>query len=989
MLRKFNRDDLDKLWSLVKERSSYEDPGLIQILQIGGGGQKRALWVELKRLFEPDTDDILWKLQRYMHDPLTWRLYDTCGVHHVSTDRGHDIFMLVEKDYPLSKGVLMLMLVNKLLVEQSSEMANELLKKIFILANRPRQGGLLGIKGFYKFLLLVQLSTAKRRLSTAKRRLSTAKLKWRRHVIIVHQTKDLHEVDYTQLYDFLKYNQVEVNELRAEQLARAHDPLALMANSNNPYNYPVFHQDQPSHVTYMQQPQPNNNYIPQPSFNQNYMQQPMLNPEDISDPTTAMNMTLVLMAKAFKLNYSTPTNNNQRISSNPRNRQIAQPGMNLGQDRQMQMIGGNGGNQFRQYVGQNVRNQNGYNAVQNVRNQVVQNAVQNLSVQNVGNQNGLIVVPGIANQNVNGNVVAARAKGNGDGNGNNGNWVRCYNCKGMGYLARNCIVRPRRRDAAYLQTQLLIAQKEEVVMQLQAEEFDLMAAIRDLDEIEEVNANCILMANLQQASTSGYDSDGSAENDNNVISAVSSVEQCGGTVEQNPTTVEETRAYFESLYNNLAIEVEKVNTVNRKMKETNADLTTELARYKNQENSAKTITTLNEEITNLNNQLSKEKSTVSFLQQEKKKLKFDFKICKDELLDKQIQLENKIKELDNILLEVVEKLLEEEMLVGSSNYWVKVMLIRMVILVCSQLKRMRVIVSSFVKSMKSCFGGMMMIFGFFDGLEMEAFGEAMEVDNDWAIAGEMLEFLDTFGIVGFSERYNRVNIVEDERLEWSKDFNKAMLIDVVEASVKVKLHNTHGAGSSDCPQCLHTGRYAQWRSRFLRYIDTKTNGDALRKCILDGPYIASTVVIQVVPATKNSLAVLEHTTVETILNISPVNKAHFETEKEAILLVLNKLRRIRKCRKNLALIAKYFKKLYKPTNNNLRTSSNTKNYNVDTAPRYKNDNQTGQFRNQRIMTVAGARDTIGGQVVKQSGIQCLTVRNLVILLRNWRKLNGV
>nr|GFB66294.1 hypothetical protein [Tanacetum cinerariifolium] len=85
----------------------------------------------------------------------------------------------------------------------------------------------------------------------------------------------------------------------------------------------------------------------QSPFNQNFLQQPMTNPEDITDPTTAMNMALALMAKAFKLNYSTPTNNNQRISSNPRNRQIAQPGMNMGQDRQMQMIGGNGGNQFR------------------------------------------------------------------------------------------------------------------------------------------------------------------------------------------------------------------------------------------------------------------------------------------------------------------------------------------------------------------------------------------------------------------------------------------------------------------------------------------------------------------------------------------------------------------------------------------------------------------------------------------------------------------
>ncbi|GJR38336.1 MAK10-like protein [Tanacetum coccineum] len=130
MLKKFDRDDLDKLWSLVKERFSSTDPT---------DDKERTLWVELKRLFEPDTDDILWKLQRYMHDPLTWRLYDTCGVHHVSTDRGHDIFMLVEKDYPLTRGILTLMLCNKLQVDQYSKMADGLLRKIVILANKPRQ----------------------------------------------------------------------------------------------------------------------------------------------------------------------------------------------------------------------------------------------------------------------------------------------------------------------------------------------------------------------------------------------------------------------------------------------------------------------------------------------------------------------------------------------------------------------------------------------------------------------------------------------------------------------------------------------------------------------------------------------------------------------------------------------------------------------------------------------------------------------------------
>nr|GEW13534.1 integrase, catalytic region, zinc finger, CCHC-type, peptidase aspartic, catalytic [Tanacetum cinerariifolium] len=203
----------------------------------------------------------------------------------------------------------------------------------------------------------------------------------------------------------------------------------------------------------------------------------------ITDPTTAMNMALTLMGKAFKLNYSTPTNNNQRISSNPCNRQIAQPSMNIGQDRHMQMIGDNGGSQ----------------------NQVIQNAIQNLRVQNVRNQNGQIVVPRNVNRNPkgNGNLVAARAEGN--ATGHNGNQIRCYNCRGVGHFARNCTVRQRRRDVAYLQTQLLIAQKEEAGTQLQAEDFDLMAAAADLDEIEEVNANCILMANLQQASTSEAD----------------------------------------------------------------------------------------------------------------------------------------------------------------------------------------------------------------------------------------------------------------------------------------------------------------------------------------------------------------------------------------------------------------------------------------------------------------------------------------------------
>ncbi|GJU65148.1 hypothetical protein Tco_1246983 [Tanacetum coccineum] len=81
----------------------------------------------------------------------------------------------------------------------------------------------------------------------------------------------------------------------------------------------------------------------------------MQNPEDISDPTTALDMALELMSKAFQLNNTTTTNNNQRSSSNPCYSQIAQSGMNMDQDRQMQMVDDNVVN----YVVSGIANQHG------------------------------------------------------------------------------------------------------------------------------------------------------------------------------------------------------------------------------------------------------------------------------------------------------------------------------------------------------------------------------------------------------------------------------------------------------------------------------------------------------------------------------------------------------------------------------------------------------------------------------------------------------
>ncbi|GJU82332.1 retrovirus-related pol polyprotein from transposon TNT 1-94 [Tanacetum coccineum] len=404
-------------------------------------------------------------------------------------------------------------------------------------------------------------------------------------------------------------------------------------------------------------------------------------------------------------------------------------------------------------------------------------------------------------------------------------------------------------------------------------------------------------------------------------------------------------------------------------------------------------------------------------------------------------------------------------------------------------------------------------------------------------------------------------------------------------------NNIMAAGSKDRPPMLGPGRYSQWRSRFLRYLDTKSNGEYLRKCIFEGPYTPTSVLIAAVEAAENIPPVAAHEEAETIHNMTTENKLYFQAEKEAIFLILtgigdeiystvdacntakemwtaierlqqgeslnvqdvktnlfwefgkftsrdgesmesyysrfyklmNELtrnnlqvspmqvnvqflqqlqpewsrfvtvvkqreeidtvsyhrlfdvlkqfqnevndirserlarsanplallaaaqpysdnyyqapkpqrsnapsymqssstrpsastrhkgkeiakpvtpqsesvseedsdpeqaRRDKDMQKNLALLAKYFKKLYKPTNNNLRTSSNSRNKTEDTTPRYNNDNQSGQFGNQRTMTVAGARETVGSPVVQQNGIQCFNCKGFGHYARECRK----
>nr|GEV55270.1 Gag-Pol polyprotein [Tanacetum cinerariifolium] len=200
------------------------------------------------------------------------------------------------------------------------------------------------------------------------------------------------------------------------------------------------------------------------------------------------------------------------------------------------------------------QDEQGYNAWKNGGIQVAQNAVQNAGVQSGGNQNGLVVIPGIANQNGTGNVVTARAEGT-----RNRNQARCYNCRGLGHIARNYTARLRRRDDAYLQTQLLIAQKEEAGIQLQAKEFDFMVTA-DGSAKAQLNANCydnkIFNMFTQEEQYTDllkpiHEPQLVPQNDNHVTSVAPSMVQSGGVFV--PQTTKSKEELFLSNVSNMVI----------------------------------------------------------------------------------------------------------------------------------------------------------------------------------------------------------------------------------------------------------------------------------------------------------------------------------------------------------------------------------------------------------------------------------------------------
>ncbi|GJW21993.1 hypothetical protein Tco_0032615 [Tanacetum coccineum] len=117
MLKNFDREDLEVLWSIVKEKFKKIEP--VNYMDI-------LLHLNLKTMFEHHLEDNIWKNQQGLVKVLNWKLYDSCGVHYV-TLQNILYYLLVEKIYPLTKHTLDKMFNDvKLQVDYECELAFEL-----------------------------------------------------------------------------------------------------------------------------------------------------------------------------------------------------------------------------------------------------------------------------------------------------------------------------------------------------------------------------------------------------------------------------------------------------------------------------------------------------------------------------------------------------------------------------------------------------------------------------------------------------------------------------------------------------------------------------------------------------------------------------------------------------------------------------------------------------------------------------------------------
>ncbi|GJV15124.1 retrovirus-related pol polyprotein from transposon TNT 1-94 [Tanacetum coccineum] len=245
---------------------------------------------------------------------------------------------------------------------------------------------------------------------------------WSMFVTAAKQARDLHNVTFDQLYAFLKHKERDAKEVR-EMRKRFPELLALLANTYNP--------------------PPSYNIVQQPPTFQPDIGLAIPTFLSIDDPIANLNKAMIFLSSVYRSKFP-PTNNQLRISSNPRTQATIQKGQVTVQNVQ--------GRQSQGYAG-NARN-----------NQAL----------------GARVINAVGNTRTNQPRV-----------------IRCYNCNGEGHMAKQCTARKRVKDSEWFKDKMLLAQAQEAgVLQattnFKADHVDAY----DSDYDDEATTNAIFMANL-------------------------------------------------------------------------------------------------------------------------------------------------------------------------------------------------------------------------------------------------------------------------------------------------------------------------------------------------------------------------------------------------------------------------------------------------------------------------------------------------------------
>nr|GEX33236.1 retrovirus-related Pol polyprotein from transposon TNT 1-94 [Tanacetum cinerariifolium] len=250
------------------------------------------------------------------------------------------------------------------------------------------------------------------------------------------ESQELKTVSYHKLYDILKQHQNEVNELKAERIARDANPLALVAQQQ-----PVYHpQNYPTHYTH------NSSTRSQQAATRNrgkaivnslppiYDQEPsMVTEDDEMSKDKEINKLMALISLSFKKIYK-PTNNNLQTSSNT---------SRDNQDNSLRINRGDGYDNKR-----------------------------------LGNVAG-------ARETVGTTVVQKSG-------------IQCYNCKEFRHVAMECQKPKKAKDAAYHREKMILCKQEEAGIQLNAEQADWRDDTDDESEDQELEAHYMYMAQIQE-----------------------------------------------------------------------------------------------------------------------------------------------------------------------------------------------------------------------------------------------------------------------------------------------------------------------------------------------------------------------------------------------------------------------------------------------------------------------------------------------------------